>query len=415
MNFLDENQIKAALSEAIKAKDEAKINEALSNLLNLSKNRYQVALDEYKATNDKAILERRGYRTLTSKEKEFYKKFAEAIKSETPQAALTDLLKTTHGMPETIIEDVYRDLQTEHPLLKKIQFKYVGYLTSWLLTDKSSNIAIWGDINSEITKKLESAFKNISITQGKLSAFLILPKGMLALGPTFLDNYVRTVLKEALALGLETGIIKGTGAKGEPIGLARSIKKGVSHNDETGYPLKTKIVVKNFMLKNYCDLVAKLAKRENGTAKKIDSVDLIVNPIDYLTKIIPASTFQGPDGLYRGNLFPVPTNVIQSTAVNEGEAILCILDEYFLGFGQKDAGEGVIEYSDHYKFVEDARTYIIKLFAAGRATDESSAIYLDISNLEPSYIVVKPIADATDATSLSSDTNQTNSTSASGK
>ena len=67
-------------------------------------------------------------------------------------------------------------------------------------------------------------------------------------------------------------------------------------------------------------------------------------------------------------------------------AILFIPSDYFAGIG--NSKEGSIEYSDEYKFLEDVRAYKTKLFAAGRAYDDTVAIVLDITNLEPLYITV---------------------------
>ena len=59
--------------------------------------------------------------------------------------------------------------------------------------------AVWGEINSQITQEITSAFRTIELTQCKLSAYAVIEKDMLDLGPQFLDNYIRTFLKEALA------------------------------------------------------------------------------------------------------------------------------------------------------------------------------------------------------------------------
>ena len=66
---------------------------------------------------------------------------------------------------------------------------------------------------------------------------------MLELGPVYLDNYIRTILRESLYCALEQAIISGTGHE-QPIGLDRDIHKGVSVNEETGYPQKTAVKIK---------------------------------------------------------------------------------------------------------------------------------------------------------------------------
>ena len=55
---------------------------------------------------------------------------------------------------------------------------------------------------------------------------------------------------------------------------------------------------------------------------------------------------------------------------------------------------GVIEVSDEYKFLEDQTCFKIKQHGTGRALDNTSALLLDISGLEPAYIVVKNITTA---------------------
>ena len=380
-------ETKTQIALAFKSGDEKEINTALNNFTEMLK-------DEFNAyREDESALQSRGYRKLLNKEKKFYNKLIDALKSDKPNQALTELL-TTSGMPQTIIEDVYKDLKKDHPLLGLINFKYVGYATKWLLST-ADNKAVWGKITDEIKKQIEASFREIDLTQNKLSAFVLLSKGMLELGPVWLDNYIRTILEEALALGLEYGILKGKGAQGEPIGACRKIGASASHNDTDGYSFKTKIVVKDFGIANYCDLVGKLTKKSNGAVRAIKNVQLIVNPVDYIKKIIPATTVQALDGTYKNNLFPVPTDVVVSAALDEGEAVLGILNEYFLGLGSSINGN--IEYSDDYKFIEDMRAFKIKMYASGTAEDDTSFLYLDIKNIVPTYITVRQVSDATAA------------------
>lgn len=389
-----EQESAMALMKALKAGDEKEMQKAWEDFHNSIVEAVKEDYEETLQSQDKDILSKRGSRVLTNAEQKFYEKFIESAKTSNPKQALIDLLNTDNGMPETIIEDVYKDLLEEHPLLAKIKFQNVKYLTSWLLNDHTPDQAVWGEINDEIAKQIESGFKAINITQGKLSAYLIIPRDMLDLGPAFLDNYVRTILKEVMACGLEYGIIKGTGIKGEPIGLIRDINKEVSVNQETGYPSKKAIVVTDFSPKSYGELVGKnMVKKENGKLRKITVLQMIVNPIDYLTKVMPATTVQNTNGEYKRDLFPIPTETIQSVVLDENEAVLTVLGEYFLGVGHSK--EGVIEYSDEFKFLEDKRTYKTKMYAFGRAEDNTSALLLDITNLDPAYITVKNVNEET--------------------
>ena len=387
MKLVEEKNTASSIMEALKTGDETKVEQAVKELHESLSAKLLEDFNDVVKQNDKSILTQRGYRNLTSEETAFYEKFIESAKSANPKQALADLLTVDGGMPETIYEDIYRDLRTEHPLLSRINFVNVKYLTKWLLNDHTADRFAWGEINSEITKELTSSFKSINVVQGKLSAFVLIALDMLELGPVFLDAYIRAFIKEAEAAGLEYGIVKGIGVKGEPIGLIRDIHEGVTVNTTTGYPAKTAIPVVSFAVKDYCNLIAtNLLKKENNKVRVLTKVSLLVNPIDYIKKIIPATTTKAPDGTYRNDLFPFPTEVIQTTALNEGEAILAILPEYFFGIGAGKTSQ--IEYSDEYKFLEDVRTYKAKMFGFGRAEDNTSAALLDISNLDENYVTV---------------------------
>ena len=340
-------------------------------------------------TNDAAVLAQRGFRQLTSKEKAWYQKFIDAARSTNPKQAFTTLIGSDVEddlMPETIIEDVYKELEEQHPLLAAIGVQNVGFSTKWVLNDHSKQLAAWGEINSEISKEITSAFRVIDITQNKLSAFVAIQLDMLDLGPVFLDAYIRRCLLEALACGLEDGIVNGTGLN-QPIGLIRDIHEGVSVSTSTGYPAKTKINVTDFTPKTYGNLVAQLAQTERGKMRRIGKIVLLVNPVDYYNKIVPATTVMGTDGLYRADVLPVPTTIIQTTALASGDAILFLPDEYKLLAGGRRSG--TIEYSDEYKFLEDMRYFKIKQHATGKCFDNTSSLYLNIANLEELYVTVK--------------------------
>ena len=270
----------------------------------------------------------------------------------------------------------------------------MGYVTKWILNDHSAQNAVWGQITAEITKEITSSFKVVDVDQNKLSAYAIIEKGMLDLGPTFLDGYIRAVLKEAIAAGLELAIVKGS-RKNEPIGLIKDIHEGVDVSSSTGYPNKTAVEVKDFTPKNYGALVAQLATTETGKKRTFAKVNLIVNMNDYLTKVMPATTVLNANGVYVNNLFPFPTDVFVSNALDDGQAVLFLKDEYFLGMG--GSKNNVIEYDDSYKFLEDQRVFKIKQYGAGRAYDNTSALLLDISKLEEAFIVVKNVDEVVSA------------------
>lgn len=393
INFKHEQASAAKLMQAMNSNDEAQIQEAWQSFHDSIAEQVKQDFEAVRDSNDAAIMAQRGFRQLTSKETKWYQKFIDAMKASNPKQAFTEIIGTEQEdglMPETIVEDVYKHLVDEHPLLSAIGVQYVAYATKWILNDHSVQMAAWGEINSEITKEITSAFKVIDVTQNKLSAFAAIQLDMLDLGPVFLDAYIRRVLTETLSCGLEDGIVNGNGLNA-PVGLIRDIHDGVSFSTSTGYPEKTKKVVKDFTPKAYGALIAELAQTESGKTRKVNKLALLVNPVDYYTKIVPATTVLGTDGAYRFDVLPVPTQIIQSTAVAEGSAVLFLADEYKLFAGGRR--NGVIEYSDEYKFVEDMRYFKIKQHATGRAYDDNCALYLDISGLEEMYVTVKQVTE----------------------
>lgn len=378
-----------------------------------------VLADYESAHGDQQILMQRGFRQLTSEEKSFYQTLIKAGKEKTVQT-MNGLLDNK-VMPVTIIEDVYKDLQAEHPLLAAINFQSVQYLTRWILSDHTTPTATWGAINSTIATQIEGAFRTVELTQCKLSAYAVIEMDMLDLGPAFLDNYIRTFLRESILVALEAAIVCGNGHN-QPIGLDRDIHHGVTVNSSTGYPQKTAVALTSFMPKEYGAVLAQLAvtevwytadatgnvtaastaANEDGSAKSgytkhggfirnFDEVTLICNQVDFLSKVMPATTVLNAAGGFTKDVFPFPTQVIRSSAVATGKAILCLPKEYFMGIGTSK--DGTILFSDDFKFLEDKRTFKIKMHGMGTAYDDTCAVLLDISDLEEAFLTVKNISD----------------------
>ena len=397
IKFADEKDFRQKIVEALKSNDEAQLTAAMGDFAQYVAETVKKDFAEMQESNDAAVLAQRGYRQLTRKETKWYEKLTSALKSANPKQAFVDLIGSENEddlMPTTIIEDVYTNLKEEYPLLKAINFQHVQYATKWIMNDHAAQNAVWGAITDEIAKEITSAFKVVDMKQSKLSAFAKIELGMLDLGPAFLDGYIRTCLSEAILCGLELAIVAGTGVN-QPIGLIKDIHEGVSFDTSTGYPNKQAVVLTAFTPEKYGAVLATLAKTENGKARKFNKVGLIVNQTDYLTKVMPATTALNANGQYANNLFPFPTTVYVSNAVETGKAVLFIEKEYFLGMGGDK--KGVIEYSDEYKFVEDMRFFKIKQYGAGRAFDNTSAVYLDISKLDPAYITVRNVGDTVTA------------------
>lgn len=352
--------------------------------------------EEMQHESDQATLTARGYRVLTAREKRWYEHLAEALRdADIPNQAFIDILTSDDVdeiMPDTIIQDVMRELAEQRPLLKKVRFQYAAYSTKWILNDNSVQKGAWGKIDAEITAEIEGALKVIDITQNKYSAFCIIPLDILDMGPSYLDAFVRATLTEAMAYGIEDAIVNGSGVD-MPVGLMRN--PNGAFDPEKGYPTKEAIKVTSFAPAEYGPLCARLAKSEKGKTRVFTGVELICSMVDYLTKVMPATTALAATGEYKHDLFPVPTEVIPSTAIADGEAILSLLSEYTYCVG--GSKNGIIQVDDSCRFLDDARAFKVKTHGAGRAYDNTVALRLDISELDPAYVTVKVDSPAAEA------------------
>ncbi|MFR8738891.1 MAG: hypothetical protein ACLVFL_09145, partial [Eubacterium sp.] len=125
------------IADAVKSGNAEDASAAVTEFCNTI---YEKIIGDYKelqGTHDEQALTQRGYRQLTSAEQKFYEGIMESVKaSDAKQALLTAI--PDGAMPTTIIEDVYKELKAEHPLLSKINFRFVGYITKWILSDHST-------------------------------------------------------------------------------------------------------------------------------------------------------------------------------------------------------------------------------------------------------------------------------------
>lgn len=339
-------------------------------------NTMQEAMDAMQADMDSRVLTARGVRQLTSEERTFWQKFGEAAGAADPKQAVTNLDVV---MPRTVINSVFEDLATNHPLLSEIDFLPSGGSVKMFLNENDYQEAAWGTLTAEITKELTSGIKEVNSALLKLTAFLPVAKSMLDLGPEWLDNYVRQVLYEAEANGLEAGFVAGDG-KDKPIGMNRQVGEGVTVTGGV-YPEKEAIPVSDFYPETVGGLLAQLAVHPNGKVRQVKNVILLVNPVDYFLKVMPSTTIMNGDGTYRNDVLPYPIKIIPSPAKAQGRATLGLGKRYFAAAGAPVKGK--IEYSDHYRFLEDERVYLVKTYSNGMPKDNNAFLELDITNLQP--------------------------------
>lgn len=361
---LTNEELKTKMQEAVESGDNEKQVEALTELMQYiaQETTMEVTKTMRQTNNDNMIMTSRGAKLLTSEEIKYYNKLSEAMKTNQSISNI-DVV-----MPTTVIDRIFEDLEAQHPLLSKINFQNVTGMVEIIVRTGDVTPAWWGKLTDEIKKELESGFEKKPVNLYKLSAFLPICKAHLDLGPAWLDSFIRRFIVEALSLGLEAGIVTGTG-KDQPIGMNRDLEGAVK---EGVYPEKAVIAIKDLSPETMGALAAELT---NEGKRSVTKLLMIVNPIDYLTKIFPATTVLNANGTYVNNVLPFPTDVVQCAEVATGKAIVGLASKYFMGLGSTKK----IENSDEYHFLEDERVYIGKLYGNGFPVDNGSFLNVDIS------------------------------------
>ncbi|MBO6031065.1 MAG: phage major capsid protein [Prevotella sp.] len=383
------NELYSAVAAALSSGNEEQIKASVLALQDYNKEELKAIYNEYEENKDEAILESRGVKALTSEETKFWNSFIGDAKrrfgvknssSDGVYTGIEELLPTTEHF------QIVEELKREHPLLSKIRFQATTAVTKWTIDNSAEQRATWHPLNTPITTALEGGpFITVDMTLCKLTSYMFVSQDMLDLGPRWVAAYATTLLKESIALGLEYGIIRGSvGAVNEPIGMLADYKK--PKDATTGYPKREAIKCTGFTKEFYGEMLAQMSIKDNGRTQGISSVLLIVSPYDFFTKIFPATTAMTTEYKYVNNVFPFPTVVVQSTFVDPGEAIMGIAPDYFFGLGSLQSGR--LEYSDEYKFLEDLRTYKIKLHGNGQPTQYNAFARLDISDLEEVFPVI---------------------------
>lgn len=375
----------AEMSQAIKADDNGKFVQLIGELKENTKEEVSAEmnqkLQEIRDEADRAALAARGEKPLTSAEQKYFTVLGEAMAAKDAKQAIANLKDV---MPETTINRVFEDLRTRHPLLSAINFTPTGANIKTIINANGKQVAVWGELCDEIVQELAAGFKVVESNLLKLSAFLPVCKQGFIFGPAWLERYVRETLYEAVANGLEAGLVDGNGKK-EPIGMTRQVGPGTTVTDGV-YPRKAAVAVTDFDMATVGNLISLIAADENGKDRDIRELILVCNLVDYYTKILPATMIMGPDGTYRSNL-PYPMRVIPVSAIERGKAVFGLGYRYFAAAGMDP--EGAIEYSDHYLFLQDKRVYLIKAFANGFPVDGNAFLLLDVSKVKPARYIVQ--------------------------
>lgn len=371
----------AALAAAFKSGDEEQMSAAMATFCSDVHDAVlaMAAEDIDQRNHDNAVMAARGMYALTSAEMNYFTKLGEAVQSADPKMALENF---EVGMPNTVIDGVIGTIKKNHPLLDKLNFRNTAYLTRFILNANPGQMAKWGKITSAITQELAGSLKEFNMTLLKLTAFMCISHDLVELGPQWMAQYVVETLSEAIAMAMETGCVDGTG-KDEPIGMTRNISSSASVQDGV-YPRQTATPLNELTPTAMGAIVAKIARDpvEPTKARTVAPGDLIFlcNPFDYWKKVMPATTYRKPDGNWIRDALPIPADIMQTAALEEGVALLGMPSKYFVGLGVYGK-KGAIVQDDSARFFEDERAYKAKLQGNARPMDEYAFVLLDISAL----------------------------------
>ncbi|CUM00149.1 phage major capsid protein [Listeria monocytogenes] len=282
-------------------------------------------------------------------------------------------------LPQTVVDEIFEDLTTEHPFLASIGMRTTGLRTKFLKSE-TSGLAVWGKIFGEIKGQLDATFSEEESIQNKLTAFVAVPKDLENFGPVWVKRFVVTQIEEAFAVALESAFIIGDG-KDKPVGLTRKVGKGTNVVDGV-YPEKVASGTLTFAsskvtVNELTDVYKYHSVKENGKPLNVaGEVTLLVNPTD-AWDVKKQYTSLNANGVYVTAL-PYNLNIIESLFVPEKKAISYVAKRYDALVG----GALNISTFDQTLAFEDLNLYAAKQFAYGKAKDEKAAAVWTL-NIKP--------------------------------
>lgn len=310
--------------------------------------------------SDNQILVNRGImRPLTSTEKKYFNAVVERKGFD----------NVNEAFPKTIIQDVFKHLKTEHPLLSKIDMKDTTALATYIFAKPNKATAFWGPICEDIKQMILEGFNEVNLQSSRLSGFVAVCKGMLELGPNWLAEYVTTLIYEIMATSLELAVVAGTG-KNQPIGM---IKK-LSGATDSVYPDKDKITLTELNADSLVGVRAALAKAKLDDA----GVAVLVNPVTYWAKVFKSLVLRTPEGEFVKDRLSTGEEIIPSYAVPEDTLVIGNPANYFLGV----SGETRLDKYDQTLAIEDMELYIAKFYGYGLAKDPNAFFVADIKGVK---------------------------------
>jgi hypothetical protein len=332
--------------------------------------------DMQKEQGDNSVLNSRNVNRLTNEEKKFYN----ALVSEDHVNTDTNW-KDGELLPETVVDRIFEDIESEHPLLKYINIQRTGLKTRVIRSVPEGQV-VWGKIFGEIRGQLEATFYEQDVTLGKATAFVVVPKDLKDAGVQWVDRYVRLQIKEAFAVAIEKTAIQGLGkAQDQPVGLMKEINRSngaVSDKTVAGtLTLKdpdTSIreigdVIKNLSIKEFYDKDGNV-KTSKG-ANVLNNVVIALNPADYIYTGV--AFMQLHNGSY---VSPIPFNMTfeQSEFVPQGKAVAFDKTRYNFYAGS----EVIVREFDQTLALEDMDLYTAKQFLYAEPDDNKTSFVYDV-------------------------------------
>lgn len=330
--------------------------DALSNDL-----RDEISAEVNNRVVDNGILAKRSQSPLTSEERKFFNEINTEVG-----------YKEEKLLPETVIERVFDDLSTEHPLLSKINIQNAGLVTRIIKADATGQ-AVWGKIFGEIKGQLDAAFSEEEFKQSKLTCFVVIPDDLKMFGPNWVERFVRTQIEEAISVALEAGFLTGEGAaKNQPVGLMKDIQSNGGVVDKTSSGTLT-FADADTTVNELKDVLKGLSVKEDGKPVKIDGkVVLVVNPQDSWD-IQARYTYLTANGGFV-TVLPYNVSIVTSEFVPANKLVAFVSDRY-------DAVRGgglTVKKFNETLALEDCILYTAKTFAYAQPADNNASRVYDL-------------------------------------
>jgi len=330
--------------------------------------------EELKNVTDNSVLQARGIPTLTAEETRFYNEVQKA-------GGFDDKLV----WPQTIFERVFEDLQKDHPILRLVKFSTTVGLTK-VIRSRRTGVAVFGPLHKDVEGQLDAKFGATEYTQLALTAFFLISKDTLTLGPRWINRYVRLCLSEAVKDIWAEKIITGDG-NNEPIGLLKDLDGAVVGGV---YPDKASAGTLTFkdaptMVTEMAGVLKKMSKYKRSIGdddanpdemyrKVRGKISLLINPANYYD-VVARVTTQNANGVFVTNLpFISEDKIVESEDVPVDKLIVFVDGEYEATQSQP---EKVYEYRETFA-MKRAVLYAIDMLGNGQPVDNFAAQIYDL-------------------------------------